>query len=225
MQVLHRIIESSWSEETANLENQNIGQSDITALVIKTILGGKIIRLKTNTKDHYCNVINSTLVDYTNESFADYHLTETSISEVDESELLEKEELRQRYLIFLKNITHTIQEEFKAKLAEDSERVGLTGTNNSPYIYLDLTDYYDGGAYEMVAFTLKTASKSVHHEYIKDKEDGTISMTSRTKKTSQKDQKLNPTIIDQVLSLARENKSSIESIKILEKKVSSLVTD
>ena len=104
MQVLHRIIESSWSEETANLENQNIGQSDITALVIKTLLGGKIIRLKTNTKDHYCNVINSTLVDYTNESFADYHLTETSISEVDESELLEKEELRQRYLIFLKSI-------------------------------------------------------------------------------------------------------------------------
>ena len=61
--------------------------------------------------------------------------------------------------------------------------------------------------------------------YIKDKEDGTISMTSRTKKTSQKDQKINPTIIDQVLSLARENKSSIESIKILEKKVGSLVTD
>ena len=48
MQVLHRIIESSWSEETANLENQNIGQSDITALVIKTLLGGKLIRLKTN---------------------------------------------------------------------------------------------------------------------------------------------------------------------------------
>lgn len=225
MQVLHRIIESSWTEETANLENQNIGQSDITALVIKTLLGGRIIRLKTDTKDHYCNVINSTLVDYTNESFADYHLTETSISEVDESELLEKEELRQRYLVFLRNIGHTIQEKFKTKLAEDSKRVGLTGTSNSSYTSLDLTDYYDGGAYEMVAFTLKTTTKEAHYEYIKDKEDGTISMTSRAKKTSPKDQKLKPTIIEQVFSLARENKNSIESIKILEKKADSLTAN
>lgn len=225
MQVLHRIIESSWTEETANLENQNIRQSDITALVIKALLGGRIIRLKTDTKDHYCNIINSTLVDYTNESFADYHLTETSISEIDESELLEKEELRERYLIFLRNINRTIQEEFKTKLAEDSKRVGLIGTKESPYTSLDLTDYYDGGAYEMVGFTLGTISKKAHYEYIKDKEDGTISMTSRAKKTSQKEQKLNPISIDQVFNLARENKNSIESIKILEKKAFSLASN
>lgn len=225
MQVLHRIIEKAWTEETTNKENPNIGQSDITALIIKALLGGRIVRLKTKDKDHYCNIINSTIVDYTNESFADYHLSATSIFEVEETELLENEELRQRYLTFLGNINHLTREELTVNLTEGSKAISLIDKKQGPYTSLDLNDYYDGGAYEMVGFTLGTINRTDYFEYIKDKEDGTVYTTSRTKKSIPKTPKLNPAVIEQVFSLARENKDTIETIKILEKKAELVSTN
>ena len=218
MKALHEIIEKSWSEINLNEDDYHIGQSDITALVVNTLFGGRIIKMTTPTKSHYCNIINGIIVDYTNEPFKDYTLSETSIDEVGEESLLENPSIQKRYLSLLKTIYQNLKANFSTQLNSHTSNEGQE-TVDSPYTFLELNDYYDGGAYEMVGFTLGTATEKKNYEYLRDKEDGTIALTSKMKRTTTKIKNLKPQVIEQVFALGRENKDTIETLKVLEKKL------
>ena len=218
MKALHEIIEKSWSEINLNEDDYHIGQSDITALVVNTLFGGRIIKMTTPTKSHYCNIINGIIVDYTNEPFKDYTLSETSIDEVGEESLLENPSIQKRYLSLLKTIYQNLKANFSTQLNSHTSNEGQE-TVDSPYTFLELNDYYDGGAYEMVGFTLGTATEKKKYEYLRDKEDGTIALTSKMKRTTTKIKNLKPQVIEQVFALGRENKDTIETLKVLEKKL------
>lgn len=216
MKALHEIIENSWSEISINEDDYHIGQSDITALVVNTLFGGRIIKMTTPTKSHYCNIINGIIVDYTNEPFKDYTLSETSIDEVGEESLLENPSIKKRYLSLLKTIYQNLKTNFSTQLNSHTSNEGQEPID-SPYTFLELNDYYDGGAYEMVGFTLGTATEKKNYEYLRDKEDGTIALTSKMKRATPKIKNPNPQVIEQVFALGRENKDTIETLKVLEK--------
>lgn len=69
----------------------------------------------------------------------------------------------------------------------------------------------------MVGFTLGTATEKKNYEYLRDKEDGTIALTSKMKRATPKIKNPNPQVIEQVFALGRENKDTIETLKVLEK--------
>lgn len=219
MKTLYEIIKKSFSRN--NGKNSETGESDLVALLINSLYAGTIIKIKVPSKTHYCNVINGEIIDYSDEVLEEYELDETSVTQVDESELLDDENTKERYLIFLRRVLKTTKNALNNELRNEAYiDIALKSKN---FYDLEIEDFYDGGAYEMVSFFLASPTKRTQYKYIRDKEDDIITLTTHSRKEAEKNIPL--PIVRQIFDLARENKETISTIKHLEKVVRKTVNE
>lgn len=223
MQNLHELIKRACNGETKNKENEDIGESDLVSLLIKTLYGGSIIRIISGKKTHYCNATLGRIVDYSGDKIENYTLTPEEITEINEEELLEDEKIRARYLTFLENIQRILKESYKEKIKNDSTL--NASLRNKKYTDIEVTDYFDAGAYEFVSFSLLGSLGRVSFEYMRDKEDKQIFFPRKVAKEKAKYKTLPQPTVERVFYLARENSDPIQKSKTLEKTIKSIVED
>lgn len=223
MQKIYEIIKSASSDETINKENEDIGESDLVALLINTFYGGSIIRVTTPDKTHYCNVILDRIVDYSDESLENSNLSITSITAISERELLTDETIKSRYLTFLENVQQILKRNYMTNIKDNQEL--KNSLRNKGYNDIEVTDYFDAGAFEFVDFSLLGISGRVSFEYMRDKEKGQILLPRKATKEKAKYKSLPLSTVEQVFYLARENADTLQKSKVLEKAIKKTVED
>lgn len=108
---LTKIIELSWSKDTCvlslqdewNSEFKNLGQCDVTALIVNDFIGGKIMRCMSETGSHYYNLINGEIVDLTKNQFKVLPNYSDSVERTREY-LLNNNDTKNRYKLLLSNV-------------------------------------------------------------------------------------------------------------------------
>lgn len=106
------IIEKSWSRDTCYSEireewsqgDPSYGQSLVTTLFIYDLFSGEIIRCSSSIGDHYYNQIDDKIIDLTKSQFHGESILYGHGEVVDREELLEKDDNRKRYHLFLNNV-------------------------------------------------------------------------------------------------------------------------
>ena len=106
------LMKKSWSKDTCYPEvkeewpdkDPSYGQSLVTALVINDFFGGDIARCMSSTGGHYYNQIDGKIIDLTTSQFHGESILYGHEEIIDREELLEKNDNRERYLLFLNNI-------------------------------------------------------------------------------------------------------------------------
>lgn len=223
MQKIYEIIKSASSDETINKENESIGESDLVSLLIKTLYGGSIIRITSSDKTHYCNVILDRIVDYSDETLETSNLSVTSITEISESELLTDETIKSRYLAFLENVQQILKRNYMANIKTNQEL--KNALRSKGYNDIEVTDYFDAGAFEFVGFSLVGISGRVSFEYMRDKDEGQILLPRKATKEKAKYKSLPLSTVEQVFYLARENADTLQESKVLEKAIKRTIED
>lgn len=144
---LYDLIVESWSDDTSNVEVRevyplSIGECDVTALLIKELLGGKIMKCLSVRGDHYYNEINGTIIDLTSDQ---YDLGEEPLYSlgVEESPVMD-EWLLERYKLFLTNFKNNLYDYSVKKFANDErmQRHKSFFDMLCTYIELQINEYY-----------------------------------------------------------------------------------
>jgi len=120
---LKQLLIQSWNLETCspglrdkwNEENQSLGQSAITALIVNDFFGGKIMRCMASSGSHYYNIIDDELVDLTVEQFLGEIPQYENGEERTREYLLSNKDTKNRYLLLNKNLQETIEEDKKIR--------------------------------------------------------------------------------------------------------------
>ena len=112
-----KLIEKSWTKETCSPglrenwteENPSLGQCAITAMLVKDIFGGKIMRCMTSTGSHYYNKIGNKIVDLTVDQFlGEIPKYEEGIERTMEY-LLSNDDTKKRYLMLKRDFVYNKQ--------------------------------------------------------------------------------------------------------------------
>jgi len=72
IQSMEAALQASWSAASSNKytpQNPALGQCGVTALVVNDIMGGEILKTRTNGMWHFYNKINGTIIDFTQSQF------------------------------------------------------------------------------------------------------------------------------------------------------------
>ena len=108
---LYDLISDSWCDDTSNedlpyIYPASIGQCDVTSLLIKELLGGKIMKCLGVRGYHYYNEINGEIIDLTSDQY-DIGEEPLYFDSTEESPKLD-EELLERYKLFLNNFKNNL---------------------------------------------------------------------------------------------------------------------
>ena len=116
---MFKILKQSWSKETAYpscqkywvKEDPSFGQCAITAMLVNTMFGGSIHRIRLDDGTHYFNKINDTYVDLTSEQFDLYNISieYTPNEEMDKSYCGKNPDTKKRYDLLIENISKQLK--------------------------------------------------------------------------------------------------------------------
>ena len=216
---LFNLIKMSWSEDTSNVDTSflyppSIGQCDVTALLIKELLGGKIMKCLSVRGNHYYNVINGKIIDLTNDQ---YDLGEEPLyhESVEESPVLD-ECLLERYKLFLTNFSNNLSD-FSFEMIANDERIQrhkLFLNKLCTYTTFEIDEYYVKDNIEYIQFDFASQNTGNIFRYAHNLDTDEYFMEAQMLFSYFDPQELPIEIVKSAFEVARDN---VESIKLLKK--------
>lgn len=214
---LYNLIRLSWSEDTSNCELLwpiSIGQCEVTSLLIKELLGGKIMKCQSVRGNHYYNLINNKIIDLTSDQY-DLGEEPLYVESIEESPILD-EELLERYKLFLTNFKNNLNEYSFEKITND-ERI----LRHKPYLdklctytTFEIDEYYVEGNIEYIQFDFSAQNTGNIFKYSHNLDTGEYFMEDQLVFTYFGTEEIPLEIVKSVFEVARDN---MENIKLLNK--------
>lgn len=117
MENLETILYLSWDEKTSykkskkkwSIEHPYIGQCAVTALVVNDLLGGAIMKVKVGDENHYYNVVDDQIIDYTKKQYKNIDINYAQGKLVNRSKLLKDLDTKYRYYLLAKSVRYNIE--------------------------------------------------------------------------------------------------------------------
>jgi len=214
---LYNLIRLSWSEDTSNCELLwpiSIGQCEVTSLLIKELLGGKIMKCQSVRENHYYNLINNKIIDLTSDQ---YDLGEEPLygESIEESPILD-EELLERYKLFLTNFKNNLNEYSFEKITND-ERI----LRHKPFLSklctystFEIDEYYVEGNIEYIQFDFSAQNTGNIFKYKHNLDTDEYFMEDQLVFSYFGPEEIPLEIVKSAFEVARDN---MENIKLLNK--------
>jgi len=216
---LYDLIVASWNEDTSNLDvfylnPKSSGQCDVTSLLIKELLGGKIMKCIGVRGDHYYNEINGAIIDLTSDQYemGEEPLYETS---VEESPVLD-EELLERYKLFLNNFKNNLNDYSFERITNDERIQRHKSFLNKlcTYTTFEIDEYYVKNNIEYIQFDFAAQNTGNIFKYKHNLDMDEYFMESQLVFSYFGPQELPLEIVKSAFEVARDN---AENIKLLKK--------
>lgn len=117
MENLETILYLSWDEKTSykkskkkwSIDRPYIGQCAVTALVVNDLLGGTIMKVKVGDENHYYNVVDDQIIDYTKKQYKNIDINYAQGKLVNRSKLLKDLDTKYRYYLLAKSVRYNIE--------------------------------------------------------------------------------------------------------------------
>ena len=214
---LYNLIKKSWSEETSNCDllwPRSVGQCEVTSLLIKELLGGKIMKCQSVRENHYYNLINNKIIDLTSDQ---YDLGEEPLygESIEESPILD-EELLERYKLFLTNFKNNLNEYSFEKITND-ERI----LRHKPFLSklctystFEIDEYYVEGNIEYIQFDFSAQNTGNIFKYKHNLDTDEYFMEDQLVFSYFGPEEIPLEIVKSAFEVARDN---MENIKLLNK--------
>lgn len=215
---LYDLIEKSWCDDTSNvaiplLYPNSIGQCDVTSLLIKELLGGKIMKCCSVRGDHYYNLINGEIIDLTSDQY-DVGEEPLYVESIEESPILD-EELLERYKLFLTNFKNNLNEYSFEKITND-ERI----LRHKPFLSklctystFEIDEYYVENNIEYIQFDFSAQNTGNIFKYSHNLDTDEYFMEDQLVFTYFGPEKIPLEIVKSAFEVARDNKESIKLLK------------
>ena len=214
---LYNLIRLSWSEDTSNCELLwpiSIGQCEVTSLLIKELLGGKIMKCLSVRGNHYYNVIDNKIIDLTSDQ---YDLGEEPLysESIEESPILD-EDLIKRYRLFLTNFKNNLNEYSFEKIANDERIIRHKAFLNKlcTYTTFKIDEYYVKDNIEYIQFDFTAQNTGNIFRYTHNLDTNEYFMEEQLVFTYFGTEEIPLEIVKSAFEVARDNK---ENIKLLRK--------
>ena len=214
---LYDLITSSWNEETSNVflpYPKGIGQCDVTSLLIKELLGGKIMKCLSVRGYHYYNEIDGKIIDLTSDQYA---LGEEPlyVESVEESPILD-EELLERYKLFLTNFKNKLSDYSFEKITGDERIQRHKSFLNKlcTYTTFEIDEYFVKDNIEYIQFDFSAQNTGNIFRYMHNLDTDEYFMESQLLFTYFGLEELPLEIVKSAFEVARDN---VENIKLMKK--------
>lgn len=216
---LYDLIVESWSEDTSNVAIFNpyprsTGQCDVTSLLIKELLGGKIMKCIGVRGVHYYNEINGIIIDLTSDQYdiGEEPLYETS---VEESPVLD-EELLERYKLFLNNFKNNLNDYSFERITNDERIQRHKSFLNKlcTYTTFEIDEYYVKDNIEYIQFDFSAQNTGNIFRYTHNLDTDEYIMEDQLVFTYFGLEEIPLEIVKSAFEVARDN---AENIKLLKK--------
>ena len=214
---LYDLIIESWSDDTSNVEVRDvyplsIGQCDVTALLIKELFGGKIMKCLSVRGDHYYNEINGTIIDLTIDQY-DVGEEPLYFDSIEETPVLD-EWLLERYKLFLTNFKNNLYDYSVKKFANDErmQRHKSFFDMLCTYIELQINEYYIKDNVEYLEFDFAQNTVNIFR-YSHNLQTDEYFMETQMLYSYFSPQELPMEIVKSAFEVARDNEESIKLIK------------
>ena len=214
---LYNLIRLSWSEDTSNCELLwpiSIGQCEVTSLLIKELLGGKIMKCLSVRGNHYYNLIDNKIIDLTSDQ---YDLGEEPLycDSIEESPVLD-EELLERYRLFLTNFKNNLNEYSYEMIAKDEriQRHKAFLNKLCTYTTFEIDEYYVKDNIEYIQFDFVAQNTGNIFKYSHNLDTNEYFMEDQLVFTYFGTEEIPLEIVKSAFEVARDN---MENIKLLNK--------
>lgn len=213
---LYNLIKKSWSEETSNCDllwPVSVGQCEVTSLLIKELLGGKIKKCPSVRGVHYYNEIDNKIIDLTSDQ---YDLGEEPLyfDSVEESPILD-EYLLERYKLFLSSFRNNLCE-FSFEMIANDERIlrhKLFLDKLCTYTTFEIDEYYVKDNIEYLEFDFKEQNTGNIFKYRHNLDTNEYFMEDQLVFTYFGTEEIPLEIVKSAFEVARDNKESIKLLK------------
>lgn len=219
---LYNLIKSSWSHETNGVDEDDMvllkkstEQDDVTSLLIRDLLGGKIMKCLSVKGDHYYNEINGAIIDLTSDQF---ELGEEPLycDSVEESPILD-EDLMIRYRKLLSNFRDNLCDYSFEKITGDERILRHKEFLDTlcTFSTFEIDEYYQEDGVEYVQFDLSAQNTGNIFRYKHDLNTDEYFKECQMMYTSKGViTELPIEIVKSVFDIAKDN---VENIKLLKK--------
>lgn len=213
---LYNLIRLSWLEDTSNCELLwpiSIGQCEVTSLLIKELLGGKIMKCQSVRGNHYYNLINNKIIDLTSDQY-DLGEEPLYVESIEESPILD-EELLERYKLFVSNFKNNLNEYSFEKITND-ERI----LRHKPFLSklctystFEIDEYYVEGNIEYIQFDFSAQNTGNIFKYRHNLDTDEYFMEDQLVFTYFGQEEIPLEIVKSAFEVARDNKENIKLLK------------
>lgn len=215
---LYDLIVESWSDDTSNVEVRNvyplsIGQCDVTSLLVKELLGGKIMKCIGVRGDHYYNEINGTIIDLTSDQ---YDLGEEPLYSLGVEECPVMDEwLLERYKLFLTNFKNNLNDYSFEKITNDERIQRHKSFLNKlcTYSTFEIDEYYVKDNIEYIQFDFAAQNTGNIFKYKHNLDTDEYFMESQLVFTYFGIEELPLEMVKSVFEVARDNEENIKLLK------------